>query len=192
MVRVTIVGVDPVIALEYGHGDGRYAPISLGAGAWLPDRFRVLLNDPARIVVSVVDLTVDEHGRARVQAVTQTPRGDGTLTPDDFRVPIARIIDAALATLTLRGPVRPPGARLGDAEVLGDPHGALVIDVLRGRRRRVLTAELLAEVADVYQQARRDGTPVRVAVAERWILPLNTARNWIDAARRAGLIAPPG
>jgi hypothetical protein len=177
----------PLIALEHGHGDGQYEPVSLGAGVWLPDRFRVLLDDPARPLTAIVDMAVDAQGAVHVVAVAQHPRPGVSLMPDDFRLPVGRLVETALAALALRGPVRPQGARLTEHELLADAVG-VVGEVLRGRRRRVLTPALLAEVAAVYRDARRDGTPVRVAVAQRWIIPENTARNWIAAARREGLI----
>lgn len=181
--------MDALIAVEHGHGDGSYEPVSLGAGAWVPDRFRVRLDDPARPLRAVVDFTVVD-GAVRVASVRQEPRDGVTLVPDDFRLPVGRLVETALAALTLRGPVRPAGGRLTDHEVLADATGIMVGDVLRERRRRVLTPELLAEVAEVYAAARATRVRVRVAVAQRWLIPENTARNWIAAARRAGLLDP--
>lgn len=182
--------MDPVIALEYGHGDGRYEPVSTGGGAWLPSRFRLHFDDPKRPMRSTLDFAVDGDGGVRIHAVAQEPRAGAGLAPDDFRLPIGRLADVALAAVTMRGPARAPGARLTEHEMLTDavPSGGLVGEVLRCRRRRVLTPDLLAEVAQVYAQARCEGVRVRAAVAEHWVIPENTARNWISAARRAGLI----
>lgn len=183
--------MDAVIALEYGHGDGRYEPVSIGGGAWLPDRFRVRLNDPARPLVVDVDFAVQSDGTLRVVAAMQVPRDGVVVHADDFRVPIDRLAEAAITVLTLEGPDRPPGRTLTAHEMLVDvpPVGGIVGDVLCRRRRRVLTAELLGEVARVFEDARARGTGGRRAVAEHWIVPENTARNWIRAARQRGLIS---
>lgn len=181
--------MEPLIAIEYGNGDGTYDHVSMGGGAWLPDRFRVRLDNPSRPLVSTIDFIVRD-ATVEVLRVTQVPRPGHPVGSDDFRIPIGRVIDTAITALMLRGPERPAGTYLKALEVLGatPPTGPTVGHVLRLRRRRVLTPELLAEVAQVYATARAQGVRVRAAIADRWRIPENTARNWIAAARRAGLL----
>ena len=55
------------------------------------------------------------------------------------------------------------------------------------RRRSILNADFLAEVASVY---RAGGTRGRKAVAERWGRPPSSVEKWIRAARQRGLLGP--
>ncbi len=175
--------------MENGHGDGVYAPISMGHSVWMPDRFRLTFDDEERPLVTILDYVADDLG-VRVTEVRQVPRVGAVLSPDEFRVPIGRLTETAITALALRGPERVSGGRLEDYERLDalPPGGPTIGRMLTRRRRRVLTPDLLTEVANVYADAKERQVPVRRAVAERWLVPENTARNWIGAARRAGLL----
>ena len=54
------------------------------------------------------------------------------------------------------------------------------------RRRNRLTAEHLANVAAVYRQAWKDGSPPTKAVAVDFSVSHSTAARWVGAARKAG------
>jgi hypothetical protein len=58
------------------------------------------------------------------------------------------------------------------------------------RRRRVVTAQHLAEVAGIYRAAVIRGEPPTVAVAERFTVSHSTAARWVGLARDAGTLGP--
>jgi hypothetical protein len=115
----------------------------------------------------------------------------------DLRLPLTTVLNDALAEVSARGEDAPPGtsSRPGQQfKNVDDPFGsgqhvrpaAVPVAQSRRRRPRVLTPELLDEVARVVLAARAEGTSTRRAVAERFEIPMNTARNWIQAARAPG------
>jgi hypothetical protein len=57
---------------------------------------------------------------------------------------------------------------------------------VKPKRRRTLTRELLADVADTYRTALADGEPPTQAVANRFSVSHRTATRWVAEARAAG------
>jgi hypothetical protein len=124
-----------------------------------------------------------------------------------LQLPLAHVKDRALSFATRRGMVAEPGTMTlaphftdrdpfvvervderGSFEHLADAR--IASERPKRRSPRVLTDALLAEVAQVVHDARAEGIATRRAVADHFRIPMNTARNWIQEARRRGLLAP--
>jgi hypothetical protein len=58
------------------------------------------------------------------------------------------------------------------------------------KRRRVLSRELLRQVAEVYRKAYAAGDPPTKAVAEHFTVSHRTATRWVSEARRVGEMGP--
>lgn len=58
------------------------------------------------------------------------------------------------------------------------------------RRRRIVTPDLLAQVAEVYRAALRDGRPPTAAVAEQFTVSHSTAARWVREARQQQHLGP--
>jgi len=56
----------------------------------------------------------------------------------------------------------------------------------RPRKRRIITAGLLAEVAEVYRAAMTDGRPPTAAVGAHFTVAHSTAARWVREARQQG------
>ena len=59
---------------------------------------------------------------------------------------------------------------------------------LAPQRRRPLSDEFLADVADVYREALAAGSSTGRAIQERWPSTEANARRWISRARKAGFL----
>lgn len=67
---------------------------------------------------------------------------------------------------------------------------SIVEPVARPQRRRLITADLLAEVADVYRKALESGQPPTQAVEKHFTTTHSTAARWVREARKAGALGP--
>jgi hypothetical protein len=143
-------------------------------------RFKLTMDDPA--LPGIVSVEVDATGDKPVcRSLTVTARGNGTVDGGTLRqVPVARLLDKVVALAVMRE--EQPGAY----NLFKSSADFRAFQSLRSehpRERWALTAEHLAEVADVYTKATR--APVK-AVAAHWRRPRATASRWISKARQEG------
>lgn len=100
----------------------------------------------------------------------------------------ARAATAAIVTRLaegLAGRIDEPG--MADAlRVFGDRFTDYVVPHTTPRRRRTVTREHLAEVAEVYREAVGRGEPPTMAVKERFTTSHSTAARWVGMAREQG------
>jgi hypothetical protein len=184
---------------------------SIGGGGWVPLSFVAIHqrpgHPPARIEAFIAADGVPVVRRVTVTVTTEPVRpievGDELLhwsdrpstywqepTPDELRLPLKRVVARALEALARTGEVAPPGTDARQGQRFSNAFANANAEATGpAPRRRRLTPEKLAGVADVVRRARAAKKPIRRAVAEEFG-PMSqlTARNWIAASRKAGYL----
>jgi len=171
--------------------------VRTGAGVAVPRRFEAHFSSPVeplktlRITIGVSLDGVPECVEIEIDAEPGAP----PVTPTDLRVPLRRLMDQAVNWIARPAEFDTVGnvVRLGARSSLRES----AVDAAPAPRRapRSLTPELLAQVAETYQEAkaiprsRRFGRPQPTqAVADKFTVPYNTATKWVGHARDAGLL----
>lgn len=134
--------------------------------------------------VAVEWSAADEPGaQAGVLSFSVTSAG-GVLSPEDC-VGLAAQVDGLAQRLYAAARASEPlvlDSTQGNGLV---PTGRMVVSDTKGRTRRVVTTDFLAEVADVY--ASNPGTPAK-AVREHFGVSPAQASRYVERARAEGLI----
>jgi hypothetical protein len=193
----TIIVTSPPGTPYRSLGGGRWAPRTLAVTYHYRDRPAVrmeivIASDGVpvvrRVIVTAEPVELPDepvHWSDRPSTAWRAP------IRDDLRLPLSTVAPG-LEGMARAGEVAPPGTdarpgqRFTDAFANHEP-------TARAPRRRKLTPELLAGVAEVVRDARATGKPIRRAVAEHYG-PMSelTARNWIAAARVEGYLDDEG
>jgi hypothetical protein len=161
-------------------------PVSLGGKKWMWSPVHVHYDDDERPVTAELEVVTGSDGRPRPARVDVRARTDAAIGVDEFRIPIAAVIDAAVAISNFDGPDAEPGALpTGGAFSIGETATTVTVP----RRKTARTDDRLRRVADVYRRGEWGARGKAVAATEK--VSLNTARNLISEARRRGFLEPP-
>jgi hypothetical protein len=180
--------------------------ISLGDGVWVPLQVRVTYDDPERPAVAECEFVLDAKTlKPSCTSVRLTAREGAEIASEDTRLPLPTIWRRTVDVLSnfTGGPDAPPGTRRSDyledhGQFVGHETAPTQADkrqFLRSRDalgRRQLSDEFLEEVATVYRDAVKNNKSPRAEVVAQ-LSPgakLNTARNWIQLARKRGILGP--
>lgn len=106
----------------------------------------------------------------------------------------AAVAAGALATSRAIDPMRDQielsDDTLNKIRTVRDLYASRAFSAARPQRRRLVTRELLADVAKVYRAAHEAGRPPTVAVAEHFQTSHSTATRWVTQARKARELGP--
>lgn len=137
----------------------------------------------------VMDVAVDDWGRARCLELVVRPLDDEPVTGERLRaIPLARLLRHASAESRSfvahegGGTFAPPTPAERDAIYRGEGR--------RPRRGSPITDEHLEEVADVYRSALERQEPPTQAVMDEWHVSRSAASRWVAAARERGFLGP--
>jgi hypothetical protein len=166
--------VDEPIAVAVGPVPEGTTLVTTDDDREVPRQFMATYREPGGflvyVVVSVLDDDVPVIRELRLK-ISDEDLGYWTPTVEDLRLPLSKILDAAVR------------AAEEGVKLKGDAAGTALIDRPR-RTRQKLTSARLNEIADVLHDAEERGVSTRRAVAEHFGLGSElTARNWIKAAR---------
>jgi len=141
----------------------------------------------------------------RLEVTGLALEGTGVVTSTTLRrIPVGRIRATAIdAYLRQRAAANAPDAPvINDADLDDDfrerrraywatarQHNAETPATERAIRVRI-TAETLADVADLYRRAVADHRPPIVTISEVYAVSRGVANKWVSNARRAGLLPP--
>jgi hypothetical protein len=124
-------------------------------------------------------------------------RGEPEVTPKMLRFPLDRALESLIRTHTVRLELDSEGAVIGfvatspespaEQRTVAERTADLPQQYARPRKRgrRPLSDEHLDEVLAVAHNARAQKQPVSTAIAERWNVTPETARQWLHKARKA-------
>lgn len=195
------------LTAEVHAGSMSLETVHLG-GNEVPRQFAVLLSHPKWPAPAELLVTVSADGP--VPTGLQLGRESARLVPyTTLHEQFIRTVDSKLMSAFLRWataqavalkmagqfvelsytdgakPVPPEEGRERIEKAMGD-----VWKAAAPRRRRIITAELLAEVAEVYRSAMKDGRPPTAAVQEHFTVSHSTAARWVREARQQGQLGP--
>jgi hypothetical protein len=166
---------------------------------WQPDLEVTVIEKGADYVVSVQVKYDDDGAYATGVAVRRDPlvgyKGGRTeVSPREVkRLPLARIIGAALAYADVLGKPLPRKPRAGEqmpelvaAEKILSPR----IRAPRGRPQRGGSAKFYKQIAEAYRQAAAAGLNPIKEIARQNGAPENTVHQWIHRARRLNFLEP--
>jgi hypothetical protein len=147
--------------------------VETNTGLQVPSQFYGAYVNRAAPLVVHVSVTIEDDGTPDIRQIVmlksdEAVRDHRRITSADTRLPIPTILDAVLHAAAEQGATKPLTRPSRDT-------------------RRVLTPELLDEVANIVRDATARGLPIRRAVADHFRLGSQlTARNWINKAREPG------
>jgi hypothetical protein len=167
---------------------------SLGDGYHVPRRVTMEWLPEAREPRKEIEFVVTDEGAVRCSRVTleATPAGR-EVRRSDLDLPLEELAEEAV-TRAVSWVSEPENGVVSIRMVLDSSDFVAarrrVKAARRPARRRVITDDLLREVADVYRQALVRGEPPTEAVRDHFGKSHRSASGYIERARHAGFLRP--
>lgn len=183
--------------IPLGPEQGTVEFVPFGDELQLPERFAARLTGDDLPGVASIDVTIAvRDGRAVCDSITINAAPDGAVTTDALReIPMKALVNKIAIDRAYAMDLPPdhwltnaaPGQRIFmPLSAASEAVQAAAERTLSSRRRRI-TPEFLAEVAEVYRGALDTGAPT-VAVKDHFNVSHSTAARYVDKARKGGLL----
>jgi hypothetical protein len=164
--------------------------VRTGKGIAVPRRFEAHFSSPGEPLKTLrLTIGVSLDGVLEcAEVLIGTEPGAPAVARTDLQVPLKRLMVQAVAWIARPAEVDVAGnvVRLGAR--------AATVGAAPAPRQppREITADLLAEVADIYREAKRSKRFARPhptqAVADNYLIPYDRAAKWVGRARDAGIL----